>query len=389
LAQLRTAGIILAALVIGAVAGYGGAFFQNAQLQTQLAASTTELTALRSEASALREEVADLGQTVDALSRQLQRNGTTSSSGGLSVTALYEQVQDAVVSIRVNLGGGGVSQGSGFVFDREGRVVTNFHVVQGGETIEVVFLDGSAFEGLLVGTDVYSDLAVVVVQGRGRSFSPLPLGDFAQVRVGDPVIAIGNPFGLSGSLTTGIVSQKGRSLTTQTTPAFVIPNVLQIDAAINPGNSGGPLLNAAGEVIGITTAILSETGAFAGVGFAIPSSTIGRVVPSVIATGGYDHPYLGIESAPVTSEIAQELGLATARGVVIVTVLPNGPAAQAGLAAGDVLVRVDGTAIRDGDDLAAFLEERTQPGQTVSLTIIRNQAELQIPLTLGVRPPPG
>lgn len=407
MSQTRTIGIVLAALLIGALAGYGGSFYQTSQLQGQLATYAGEVGALKAQTASLTNEIASLSQTLAALNAQLQQTPLPNASSFPSVAALYEKARDSVVLIRVVVGnglGGGVAEGSGFVYDTEGRVVTNYHVVEGGQSIEVTFLDGSSYTAVLIGSDVYSDLAVLAVQGRTSPFEPLPLGDSSSLRVGDPVIAIGNPFGLSGSLTTGVVSQKGRSLNTQTTPSYVIPNVLQIDAAINPGNSGGPLLNYKGEVVGITTAILSETGSFSGVGFAIPSNTIKREVPVLIQNGRYGHSYLGITGTALTKEITDAMQLSITRGWLIVEVIQGGPAAQAGLrggtrtitisgervtVGGDVIVRADNTLIRNGDDLSVFLEEQSRPSQTITFTIIRDGVEIQISVKLGVRPPPS
>jgi len=318
-----------------------------------------------------------------------------------SLADLYDNVKESVVSIRVITRFGPFltsGLGSGFVY--KDYVITNYHVVAEAQDIEVVFYDGEGYKATVVGKDPFSDLAILKVNTT-RTLKSLSLGDSSKLRVGDPVIAIGNPFGLSGSLTFGIISQLGRTLETQTNPSYRIPNVIQIDANINPGNSGGPLLNLKGEVVGITTAIESLTGQSAGIGYAIPSNTIKREINDLITKGKYDHPYLGIYSIDLTVEIAKVMNSPYTKGVLIVEVIPNSPAAKAGLKGGnkyiqlgvtrvliggDIIVKINGREIRNGDDLSYYLEEFTRPNMTINLTIVRDGKEMEVEVTLGVRP---
>jgi 2-alkenal reductase len=297
-------------------------------------------------------------------------------------------------------------QGSGFVFDGEGHIVTNFHVVGEADEVTVTFFDGLSLAAELVGSDPDSDLAVIKVASLPEGVVALPLGDSEAMRVGQAVAAIGNPFGLEGTMTTGIISALGRTLPSQAHTVggnrFSIPNVIQTDAAINPGNSGGPLLNLAGEVIGVNTAIESSIGQFSGVGFAVPSNTVERVVPVLIEDGRFQHPWLGIsgmELLPVVRE-AMDLGK-DQRGVLVVTVIEDSPAAEAGLrgsdqeiqengqtlrVGGDVIIGIDATRVRDFDDLLSYLSEETQVGQEVELQVLRDGEQLRIPVTLSERP---
>ncbi|MGQ9713167.1 MAG: S1C family serine protease [Anaerolineae bacterium] len=344
------------------------------------------------------------------------------------LTRIYEQVNPSVVNIRVvkvvsGIGGFNVpipevpgfpqivppqSQpfvqqgvGSGFVYDKEGHIVTNNHVVEGARELEVTFYDDVQVPAKVVGTDPDSDLAVIKVDMHPDELHPVVLGDSDQVRVGERAIAIGNPFGLSGTMTAGIVSAVGRTLSLGASQ-FSVPQVIQTDAAINPGNSGGPLLNARGEVIGVTTAIQSSDGSNAGVGFAVPSSLVARVVPALIAKGHYDHPWLGISGRTLSPGLAQALNLPVERGVQVVEVTPGGPADKAGLkggsgktvefkgvkieAGGDIILRIDDQPVRKFDDLLVYLMRHTEAGQKVTLTILRDGKEMQVTVTLGKRP---
>jgi Trypsin-like serine proteases, typically periplasmic, contain C-terminal PDZ domain len=252
----------------------------------------------------------------------------------------------------------------------------------------------------LVGYDVDTDLAVLRIEPPSDlQLRPLPLGDSRALRIGDPVIAIGNPFGLQGSVTVGIVSQKGRLLPSDR--GYLIPGVIQIDAAINPGNSGGPLLNYRGEVVGVTTAIETTTGTFSGVGYAIPSSIVARVVPVLIEKGRYSHSYLGISGKELNSLVAERAGIPVKSGFLVETVSNNSPASRAGLRGGntritvagesyliggDVIVAIDGHPISSLDDLLTYLVENTSPGDRVVLTVIREGRVVNVPVVLGERP---
>jgi len=312
---------------------------------------------------------------------------------------LYERVSPSVVNIAVsNAFGGGT--GSGFVLDTNGHIVTNNHVVEGAEQILVRFADETIVEAELVGADVDSDLAVIRVDVPTDLLREVRLGDSSTLRVGQRAIAVGNPFGLEQTMTTGIISAPGRVLRQEN--GFSLPKLIQTDAAINPGNSGGPLLNARGEVIGVNTFIFSRSGSSSGVGFAVPVNTVKRVVPSLIATGRYDDPWLGISGLSITPVVARALELPVEQGILLQEVVPEGPADRAGLrgsyqqteidegplpTGGDIIVAIDGVELRDMDDLIVYLAETTV-GQTVTLDILREGERQSVDLILEERPEP-
>jgi len=303
--------------------------------------------------------------------------------------------------------------GTGFVWDKEGHIVTNNHVVEDADEITVTFSDGTTVPAKVVGTDENSDLAVLSVDVDAAKLTPVTLGDSTQVKVGQLTVAIGNPFGLENTLTVGFVSAIGRSLPVDTdtdsssstyssTSSYTIPDVIQTDASINPGNSGGVLLNSKGEVIGVTFAIYSSTGSSAGIGFAIPASTVNKVVPALIKNGEYKSSWIGISGTSLTSELAEAMDLSSdQRGVLIAEVVTGGPADDAGLQGstekaeidgdsveigGDVLVAIDGQPIDSFDALTIYLARSTTPGQEITLTILRNGKEQSVKVTLGERP---
>lgn len=298
------------------------------------------------------------------------------------------------------------SLGSGFVWDTQGHIVTNNHVVEGADRITVTFSDGSTFEAQVVGADSDADLAVLKVEVTPDKLVPVRLADSKQVKVGQIAIAIGNPYGLEGTMTVGFISALGRSLPVQSTSTdgatYTIPDVIQTDAPINPGNSGGVLVNIRGEVIGVTAAIESPVRANAGIGFVIPSNIVRRVVPALITNGRYDHPYLGISGTTLTSDLAKAMGLSQdQRGALVIDVTPNSPADKAGLrgsdrqitldgntarVGGDVIIAIDGTPVQKFEDLASYLATSTSVGQKVTLTILRNGREQTLEVTLGARP---
>ena len=323
---------------------------------------------------------------------------------------LYQRVNPSVVYIAVMIDAGEAlspfGSGSGFVYDTEGHIVTNNHVVAGANAIQVTFADGSVADARIVGRDAYSDLAVIKVDVPAERLAPLELGDSSTLQVGQRVVAIGNPFGLRGTMTLGIVSAVGRTLPSselRTGGSFANPEIIQTDAAINPGNSGGPLLDLHGRVVGVNTAIDSTTGVNSGVGFAVPVNTVKRIVPHLIAKGAYHYPYLGITSQSRLSlaMLAEPLNLPVTRGVLIAEVLPGTAAERAGLrsgdrevevmgvqviAGGDIIIAIDGYEVRDYDDFIAYLVRETEVGQRVVLTIIRDGERMEVPVTLGERP---
>jgi 2-alkenal reductase len=313
-----------------------------------------------------------------------------------ALVSLYEAVSPGVVSINVatDVGGG---QASGWVYDTEGHIVTNYHVVQGANYIEVAFTSGFKAVGEVVGEDTDSDLAVIKVDAPASELLPLNIGDSSALQVGQYVVAIGNPFGLNGSMSTGIVSSLGRSMESlnvaENGTFFSAGDLIQTDAAINPGNSGGPLLNLNGQVVGVNRAIrsfASTEGGDAlnsGIGFAISSNIVARVVPSLIAEGDYDYPYLGISSVSQLSLAeAQQLGLDRTDGALIDSVARGGPADDAGVQAGDFITAIDGMAVKNFDELISYLFTHKSPGETVTLTLIRDGEEMQLDLVLGARP---
>ena len=295
------------------------------------------------------------------------------------------------------------SNGSGFVWDADGHIVTNNHVVEGAEQVQVTFSDGTQSIAEVVGTDADSDLAVVKIDPIGYNLVPVQRGNQESLRVGMRVAAIGNPFGLEGTLTSGIISAMGRSI--PGTRQFSIADVIQTDAAINPGNSGGPLMNEAGEVIGVNAQIRSDVRANSGVGFAIPIRVVDRVVPALIADGGYTHSYIGVEGRTFSPICAEDLGLAPElRGAMILRVLARTPAARAGLqggdteidtrfmgicpsiTGGDLIMAIDGQVVTSFDDVLVYLQRVTSPGDMVTMTILRDGEEFDIDVTLGARP---
>jgi S1-C subfamily serine protease len=325
------------------------------------------------------------------------------------LTTLYEKVDPGIVSIQVLSDSGG-SLGSGFVFDKLGHVITNYHVVEGAQDLEVDFVSGIKVRGKVVGKDLDSDIAVINISAPAEALFPLEMGDSDQIKVGQAVIAIGNPFGLTGTMTTGIVSARGRTLDSlRQTPeggTFTAGGLIQTDAAINPGNSGGPLLDLKGRVIGINRAIRTTTTtqqgepANSGVGFAVPVNIVKRVVPVLIEKGSYDYPYLGISTREEISLIEQEaLGLSQSSGAYILDVVPGGPADQAGLkggnqntsisglpGGGDLITAIDNRPVRVFGDMLTYLMENKSPGDTIHLTILRANQQKEVAITLGKRP---
>lgn len=324
---------------------------------------------------------------------------TVTSDLESTIVNLYAQANPAVVFIVTSQGSLRLGSGSGFVFDANGHIVTNNHVVAEGDSYEVQFPDGSRHRGELVGTDVDSDLAVLRVDSLPGGVAPLPLADFSALRVGQFVVAIGNPFEEQGSLSFGIISGLGRSIISQRVADnggfYSLPEVIQTDAPINPGNSGGPLLNLSGQVIGVNSAIRSETGLNSGVGFAIPVAAVKRIIPSLIENGSYTYPYIGIGSSggPIDLERQEQLNLPRASGVYVTSVTEGSPAEEAGIVAassaeapgGDLIVGIDDREVQEFTDILSYLVFETEVGQTIDLTIIRDGETMTVPLTLSAR----
>lgn len=340
--------------------------------------------------------LAEQNNEIRDLQNQIEILDANNQTGLMSWSTIYNQLKDSVVLIQTNLG-----LGSGFVYDTEGHIITNHHVIEDADTIEVTFLDGNITSATVVGMDIYSDVAVIKVDSQVTTLQPVVIGASSELVVGEPVAAMGNPFGLSDTLTVGIVSALEREM--EAAGNYVIIDVIQIDAAINPGNSGGPLVNSKGQVVGVNTAIQSETGTFTGIGFAIPSDTVKREIDELIETGSYKHPWLGVSALNVNIAIADAISLDKPQGVLLVNVTEGSPAEQAGLVGadqeimvegqtipigGDVITGIDDVAIIRMTDLVVYMERNTSPGDVVVFEIIRDGEERSIEVTLGERPLP-
>ena len=388
--------IIIASLVGGGLIGYS---ISNVTI-------SGSVSDLQDQVSALQGQVSNLQSAQNVANP----NGTYIVGENASLAPLYAQVKDSVVVIR------GLTvqydvfrrayysqvQGSGFVYNFTGQmvVITNYHVVQDVLNITVTFIDGNSYEATVLGSDPYSDLAVLSTNASQAEYKPLEIVSSSTLEVGDAVIAVGGPYGLAGSMTSGIVSALGRTITDETS-SYPIANVIQMSAPINPGNSGGPLLNYQGQVVGITTAIVSDS---QGVGFAIPASAILREIESLVTEGSYNqHPWLGASGTDMTYELTQTMDVNVTYGWLIAQVASGGPAEEAGLQGGtqqatvagqtvtiggDIIIALSGTRITGTDELSTFLEEYTLPGQTIDVTIIRDGQNMTLQLTIGTRPPP-
>jgi S1-C subfamily serine protease len=388
--------IVLASLVAGGLLGYLSCY----------SATSGEIGKLQNQVTSLQDQLSQL-QSAQNLGYQ---NVTVIPEENVSVSQLYEQVEDSVVVIR------GITlsqydffgrpyysqvQGSGFVYNFTGQIVivTNYHVVSDTINITVTFANGNAYPATVLGSDPYAELAVLSADAPQEEYKPLQIVSSSTLKVGDPVMVVGTPYGLAGSMSTGFVSSLGRTLTAETTGGYVIANVIQTTAPLNPGNSGGPVLNYQGEVVGIATAIVEDS---QGVGFAIPSNTILREIEDLVNTGFYeDHPWLGAAGTDMTYEIAAEMGTDVTYGWLIAQVTSGGPADNAGLqggteqveiaenlvtVGGDIVIAVNGIRITSIEDLSAYLEEYTLPGQTVNLTVVRDNETSIFPLELESRP---
>jgi S1-C subfamily serine protease len=323
-------------------------------------------------------------------------------SKNLSLIEIFEKSEPGVVRVNVQKSEtddviGGV--GSGFVFDKMGHIITNAHVIKDATKVVVTFLDGRSYNAEIIGSDEYTDIAIIKVNADLVLLHPLQIGDSSNLKVGEQIAAIGNPFGLSGSMTSGIVSQLGRLLPSDA--GYSIPDVIQTDAAINPGNSGGPLLNMRGEIVGINTAIQSATGEFTGVGFSIPSQTVAKIVPTLIEEGEYNHPWIGISGRDIDPDMANVLNLKDAVGFLVITVVEDSPAFEAGLIGsdktievegisypmgGDIILSVDGIEVRKIDDILIHLQRAKTVGSEMDLEILRDGRTTEVTITLQERP---
>ena len=358
---------------------------------------------LEDELSTLKQQTSNLQTT------QTIVNNTYILGGNISLSDLYEKVKDSVVIVRGVIVQYDIFgrpyytqvQGSGFVYNFSGQIVviTNHHVVQSVINLTITFINGDGYAATVLGSDPYADLAVLSVNAPSYEFKPLEIVSSSTLKVGDIVVAVGNPYGLAGSMSIGIVSALGRTITEEQTRGYPIANIIQTTAPLNPGNSGGPLLNLQGQVVGVTTAIVSNSQE---VGFAIPSNTILREISSLVTIGSYNnHPWLGAAGVDMTFEIAQAMGVNVTYGWLITQVVSGGPAATAGLrggtkqvliageyvtVGGDIIIAINGTRITNMDTLSTYLEENTLPGQTIKVTVVRGNQTLTVPLILGTRP---
>ena len=355
--------------------------------------------------------------------QQQQQNSTVidmasakkDDESSLSLNSIFKQVENSVVQITRKVPPisilptpepeNATALGSGFVYDNKGRIITNNHVVGDAKIVDITLVDGNRYTANVTGTDIFSDIAVLeIVENltqRSPPLNPLIIGNSSELEVGEQVIAIGNPFGLAGTMTTGIISQTGRLLPDPQT-GFSIPNAIQTDTIINPGNSGGPLLNMNGQVIGMNTAtFISDTSGFSGIGLAIPSNAITRIVPALIEKGNYTHPWLGLTAATLTSDLAESVeGLETNfKGVLVDSIVKDGPADKVGVNGsitdqygekhgGDIITAVDGHNVIQIEDFISYLEEQKKVGDKITLTIYRNGQFLDLEMTLQERPSP-
>jgi S1-C subfamily serine protease len=347
------------------------------------------------------------------MAQQQQQNSTvidmaSAAKDSLSLNSIFKQVENSVVQITRKVPPSSIlptpesenatALGSGFVYDNKGRIITNNHVVGDAKIVDITLVDGNRYTANVIGTDIFSDIAVLeIVENltqQSPPLNPLIIGNSSELEVGEQVIAIGNPFGLAGTMTTGIISQIGRLLPDPQT-GFSIPNAIQTDTIINPGNSGGPLLNMNGQVIGINTAGLFGSG----IGFAIPSNAITRIVPTLIEKGNYTHPWLGLSAATLTSDLAESVeGLETNfKGVLVDSIVKNGPADKVGVNGsitdqygkkhgGDIITAIDGRIVNQNEDLISYIAENKKVGDKITLTIYRNGQFLDLEMTLQERP---
>ena len=352
------------------------------------------------------------------MAQQQQQNSTVvdvmpAKDNESSLNSIFKEVENSVVQITRKVPPSSIlppgpetenatTLGSGFVYDNKGRIITNNHVVGDAKIVDITLVDGNRYTANVIGTDIFSDIAVIEIVGENLTeqspppLRPLIIGNSSELEVGEQVIAIGNPFGLAGTMTTGIISQTGRLLPDSLT-GFSIPNAIQTDTVINPGNSGGPLLNMNGQVIGMNTAGLFGSG----IGFAIPSNAITRIVPALIEKGNYTHPWLGFTAATLTSDLAESVeGLErNFKGVLVDSIVKDGPADKAGVNGsitdqygerhgGDIITAVDEHNVIQMEDFISYLEEQKKVGDKITLTIYRNGQFLDLEMTLQERPSP-
>lgn len=361
--------LFVAGLLVGGIAVFYISFEQVNSLSDQVAVLQSQVSVLTGGGGNFTSENVTVYQDATALSQ------------------IYSDVKNSVVLVQGTVSDSGV-QGSGFVYDFQNRmvVITNYHVVQDTTDLSVTFSDGNGYAATVLGTDPYADLAVVSVPSAPASeFKPIEIVSSSTLSVGNQVIAIGNPYGLVGSLTTGVVSAVGRTITEDTAGGYSIANIIQTSTPINPGNSGGPLLNVLGKVVGITTAIVSDS---QGLGFAIPSNTILREISALILTGTYHgHSYLGVTGTDMDYDTAQSIGSNVTYGWRLATVVSGGPS-DGRLQVDDIIIAMNGTTVRNNDDLASYLEAYTLPSDNLAITVVRGSSTQTVTVILGMRPGP-
>jgi len=398
--------VFVAILVITAVAGLliGGWLGYFISSST----SSERIDAIQNELTALQQQV----QTLQIVNNVTYQNITYVLGENVSLSRLYERIENSIVVIRGLILEYDIFrrpyytqiQGTGFVYNFSGEMVilTNYHVVCGAINVSVTFVNGNGYIASVLGSDPYADLAVLSTNAPYNEYSPLEIVNSSTLMVGEPVLTVGNPYGLAGSITTGIVSAMGRTITEEASGSYAIADVIQTTALLNPGNSGGPLLDYKGHVVGITTAIVSGS---QGLSFAIPSNTILREIESLMSTGSYSkHSWLGVAGIDMTYEIAEAMNTDITYGWLITQVTSNGPADNAGLRGGtkqivvagdyviiggDVITAIDGTKITNMDDSSTYLETYTVPGQTINMTIVRNNQTITLQVKLGTRSSPS
>jgi S1-C subfamily serine protease len=412
-------GAIIICLLVGGIIGYGLSSFSTSRqitnLQDQVSSLQSTLNSDNQTLTSLKKQVSSLNQGV-TYENTTYVNATYIVGDNVSLSQLYEQVKNSVVVVEGmvpeygffgEIVGYEEVLGSGFVYNSTGRlvIVTNFHVVENASDITVTFADGDGYAAKVVGKDPYVDLAVLSTNASQDEYYPIGIMSSLKLSVGDPVVAVGAPLGLTGTMTSGIISALGRSVTVDWS-SYAIADCVQTSAPINPGNSGGPLINYQGEVVGITSygEVDPSTGELAqGIGLAIPSSTILREIGSLVTNGSYkDHAALGVSVTDMDFYVAQAMKTNVTYGCLIAQVTSGGAADKAGLRAGttqttvdgtsvtiggDIIIAINGTRITNSDGLAAYLEEYTLPGQTINVTIVRSNQTLTLPVTLQARPP--
>jgi S1-C subfamily serine protease len=396
-------GTAIICLLIGGIISYA---FVTLTTSSQISNLQNQASSLQSQVSSLQNQLSN----IQTQNNTTDENNTYILGDNVSLSQLYDQVKSSVATVQGTL----VQydffgqpycttvQGSGFVSNFTGRsvIITNYHVIDGATNITATFIDGDAYPATVIGSDPYADLAVISMNASLAEYKPLEIASSSTLKVGDPVLAIGNPYGLSGSVSSGIVSALGRTITESTSGGYAIADCIQTTTPINPGNSGGPLLNYQGEVIGITTAVVTNS---QGLGFAIPSASILRETESLITNGSYNnHPTIAASGTDMSYEIAQAMNVSVTYGWLITQVTSGGPASNAGLhggtndaqidgssvtIGGDIITAINGTRITNMDALSTYLEENTLPGQTIEVTYVRNNTALIAPLVLAARPP--